>query len=192
MVSLALLIFIYQIFAKKWKHVSVGILFRGDKKQRHNDYWWGRWIGQEYTAISISGRDHWLITSAALGQFTFCRIILCIWQYCHLDLDLDQGYPPSSATITILRKPQDTTLVIFSQNGVFLWCCDTFLISCKANLECRCWWLYTGPGHISLDKISKTLSCQSKTSNNANPHDICSHLTPPGCQLNDAGFHRKF
>ena len=119
MVSLALLIFIYQIFAKKWKHVSVGILFRGDKKQRHNDYWWGRWIGQEYTAISISGRDHWLITSAALGQFTFCRIILCIWQYYHLDLDLDQGYPPSSATITILRKPQDTTLVIFSQNGGF-------------------------------------------------------------------------
>ena len=37
MVSLALLIFKYQIFAKKWKHVSVGILFRGDKKQTHND-----------------------------------------------------------------------------------------------------------------------------------------------------------
>ena len=35
MVSLALLIFIYQIFAKRG---SVGILFRGDKKQRHNDY----------------------------------------------------------------------------------------------------------------------------------------------------------
>ena len=78
------------------KHKHKCILVRGGRKQRYNDHWWGRWNGQEYTAISISGRDHWLITSAVLGQFTFCRI--CIWQYYHLDVDLDPGFPPSSVT----------------------------------------------------------------------------------------------